>query len=114
MGGIDWLGTLVSVLSCLGVVGTFLVFVGKRMIAEHAVSRDEYDQDQTKLLKDIEEIRRFDGRLKGIETKVDGLQVAVTNASQQSEQQLTGAMTHVRDRIDDLKDLIEAKVGRRP
>jgi hypothetical protein len=114
MGGENLWAILASVLSSLGVVGTFLIFVGKRMIAEHAVSRAEYDEDQNRLRTDIEEIRRFDGRLNTIETKVDGLQTAVTQHSKRSEDQLTGAMGHVRDRIDDLKDLIEARVGRTP
>jgi len=114
MDGINWWGTLASVLSSLGVVGTFLIFVGKRMIAEQAVSRDEYEEDQFKLRTDIEEIRRFDGRLNTIEAKVDVLKDSIDDASDRSEKQLTGAMSNVRDRIEDLKGLIEARVGRRP
>lgn len=114
MGGIDWLAMLFNVLSCLGVVGTFLVFVGKRMIAEHAIPREEYSIDQNKLRKDIEEIRRFDGRLNTIEAKVDGLKDAIDTQGESNEAQLTGAMNHMRDRFEDIKELIEARVGRRP
>lgn len=105
---------IASILGSLSIVGAFAAYLGRRMIAEQAVTRKEYFHDKDQFEAELEEIRRFDGRLHTIESKVDGLHRSLTEYTKSSEAQLTGSMSHVRDRIADLKDLIEAKVGKRP
>ncbi len=125
---IDWLdcgakagGIVVALTPFAGWFRYHLIREMKSVVAKDAVQQKDYIEFVKKIEKELESIRKFESEFTTIALEVkqvkqgqDRLERTIKESTDEQSRQLTGAMESIRDRFDDMKDLIQASRGFNP
>lgn len=119
---IDWLQAGANATAILVAGGSGLAWYRKYMAAQmrqivmkEAILKPDYESFQDRIEKELDGIKQFQVEFKTIAIEVkqvkdgqDRLQQAIKDHAQEQSKQLTNSMNAIRDRFDDMKDLIQA------